>query len=289
MWRRIREPFGTAGLIVAVVALVAALAGGAYAASGALTGKQKKEVEKIAKKFAGNPGATGATGPQGAAGAKGDAGSPGTNGVNGENGAKGDTGAPGEKGEKGDRGANGTSPIVTELQPDPSAAKCKAGGAKIVGADGVEAFACNGEGGGGGEGYPETLPSGKTETGFWEVLGENGIVSGEFAVTTISFPLRLAQPPSERIMISATSTPEEIAKCPGSFLSPEADSAGVLCLYSGESRTVLSAGLNSFGAFLFLPKTEVGLGTWAVKDPLVTNDPLGPSTGERAPRSMGPV
>ncbi|MCW2987260.1 MAG: hypothetical protein JWM24_198, partial [Solirubrobacterales bacterium] len=52
--RRLREPFGKAGLTVGVIALVMALVGGAYAA-GALTGKQKKEVEKIAKKFAGKP------------------------------------------------------------------------------------------------------------------------------------------------------------------------------------------------------------------------------------------
>ena len=57
--RAIREPFGTAGLIVACVALVLALTGAAFAAAG-LTGKQKKEVEKIAKKYAGKPGAAGA-------------------------------------------------------------------------------------------------------------------------------------------------------------------------------------------------------------------------------------
>ena len=50
--RAIREPFGKAGLTVAILALVLAMVGGAYA-SGALTGKQKKEVKKIAKKYAG--------------------------------------------------------------------------------------------------------------------------------------------------------------------------------------------------------------------------------------------
>jgi hypothetical protein len=90
MLQRLRrpEPFGKAGLMVAVFALVVAMAGGAYAA-GALSGKQKKEVEKIAKKFAGKPGANG---QQGAAGANG------TNGTNGKDGASGNPGAPGKDG-----------------------------------------------------------------------------------------------------------------------------------------------------------------------------------------------
>jgi hypothetical protein len=94
--RAIREPFGTAGLIIACVALIASLAGGAYAASGGLSAKQKKEVKKIAKQFAGKPGATGAAGAKGDQGPKGDtgpegkqgaAGTNGTNGTNGEDGA----------------------------------------------------------------------------------------------------------------------------------------------------------------------------------------------------------
>lgn len=93
--RAIREPFGTAGLIVACVALIAALGGTALAAKGALTGKQKKEVEKIAKKFAGKPGANGAPGAQGPAGP---AGKDGTNGTNGTNGTD---GAPGARGPEG--------------------------------------------------------------------------------------------------------------------------------------------------------------------------------------------
>ena len=84
MSRRIREPFGKAGLIVAIVALVAASVGGAYAANhnggkhhkksknnAGLNGKQKKQVKNIskseAKKFANsNPGArsAGRAGPR---------------------------------------------------------------------------------------------------------------------------------------------------------------------------------------------------------------------------------
>jgi hypothetical protein len=81
-----REPFGKAGLIVALCAIVLATTGAAFAA-GRLTGPEKQEVGKIAaktaKKYAGKPGPagkqgpagkTGATGPAGAAGAAGPAG-----------------------------------------------------------------------------------------------------------------------------------------------------------------------------------------------------------------------
>jgi len=87
MWDRIRERFGSAGLIVGVIALVLAVAGGAYAAGGGLSSKQKKEVEKISKKFAGKPGANGSNGKDGA------------NGANGSNGTNGSPGAPGTPGK----------------------------------------------------------------------------------------------------------------------------------------------------------------------------------------------
>src|ERR1700756_4659699 len=89
MWDRIRERFGSAGLIVGVIALVLAVAGGAYAAGGGLSAKQKKEVEKIVKKSAkpGKPGAPGAPGANGKDGA---------NGTNGTNGKEGPPGPPGK-------------------------------------------------------------------------------------------------------------------------------------------------------------------------------------------------
>lgn len=98
--RAIEEPFGKAGLIVAVVALVLALTGAAFAATG-LNGKQKKEVEKIAKKFAGKPGAAG---PQGPAGPQGSPGSNGKEGAQGKAGATGATGATGKQGKEGEPG-----------------------------------------------------------------------------------------------------------------------------------------------------------------------------------------
>jgi hypothetical protein len=82
-----REPFGKAGLVVALCAIVLATTGAAFAA-GRLTGPEKVEVGKIAakvaKKNAGKPGKagpagkTGATGPAGPAGAAGAPGAPGT-------------------------------------------------------------------------------------------------------------------------------------------------------------------------------------------------------------------
>lgn len=87
MLQRLRkpEPFGKAGLTVAILALVLAMVGGAWAAGG-LTANQKKEVTKIAKKFAG---AAGPEGKQGLPGANG------ANGTNGRDGATGQTGQPG--------------------------------------------------------------------------------------------------------------------------------------------------------------------------------------------------
>jgi hypothetical protein len=87
---RLKEPFGKAGLTVAICALVLALVGGAYAAGG-LTKSQEKQVTKIAKKYAGKPGATG---PAGAPGAAGPAGSAGAAGKNGKEGPEGKEGSP---------------------------------------------------------------------------------------------------------------------------------------------------------------------------------------------------
>ena len=108
--RAIREPFGKAGLTVAILALVFAMVGGAYAASGGLTGKQKKEVEKIAKKYAGKTGSAGSQGPAGPAGAKGDTSTNGKDGTNGTNGTNGKEGPEGKQGKEGTTGFTETLP-----------------------------------------------------------------------------------------------------------------------------------------------------------------------------------
>lgn len=98
--RAIREPFGTAGLIVAIVALVAAVGGTAFAAAG-LNSKQKKEVKKIAMQYAGKEGAAGAVGGPGASGPVGAAGAAGKAGTNGVTGPTGKTGVTGPTGQTG--------------------------------------------------------------------------------------------------------------------------------------------------------------------------------------------
>lgn len=130
MLKRIREKFGTAGLIVAIVALVVAVAGTAYAAT-KLTGPQKKEVEKIAKKFAGKDGKEGPQGAQGPAGAAG---------------AKGDKGNTGDKGPE---GPPGKSVVLTDF-PKGVAGCNELGGAEVrtesqLAGEGTEV--CNGRNG----------------------------------------------------------------------------------------------------------------------------------------------
>jgi Collagen triple helix repeat (20 copies) len=135
--RAIREPFGTAGLIVACIALVLALTGAAFAAAG-LSGKQKKEVEKIAKKFAGKPGAqgpVGPVGPQGPVGAKGDAGSAGANGA---------AGATGPTGAHGATGADGNSVTSSPVLVGDPACGGRGGAIYEVEGSNVETEVCNG-------------------------------------------------------------------------------------------------------------------------------------------------
>jgi hypothetical protein len=208
--RAIREPFGTAGLIVAVVALVFAMLGGAYAAKGALTSKQKKEVEKIAKKYAGEPGSAGPAGP---AGPKGPAG------TDGKDGAKGDTGAP---------GADGKSVTGTPIAVGGACGSNATGVKYTLGATSTNV--CNGE-----EGSPwtagGTLPSEATETGTWawESNGTN------YNVAPISFPIPLSTSAATAITVhywresDITHDPE----CPGTINAPDAE-PGALCIYITE-------------------------------------------------------
>lgn len=211
MLSRIREPFGKAGLTVAVVALVMALVGGAYAA-GALTGKQKKEVEKIAKKFAGKPGAPGATGPAGPAGPAG---------------AKGDTGAAGANGTNGTNGAPGESVSIAAA----SVGECPQGGTKFSNKTG-SGKACNGQ-----TGFTETLPPSKTETGTWSML-EIQVEWEKLFPVPISFPIPLSGTVTA-VYLNQEETKEE-AETGGckweqgnATAEPEAP-AGTLCVFTQE-------------------------------------------------------
>jgi len=262
---RIHRQLGTAGFVIAIVVLVAALGGGAYAASGVFSAKEKQEIrnismrqaQKLAKRLA-QSGPQGPAGPQGLPGGQGPGGSPGA------------AGERGPQGVKGDRGFRGESVFVVPLAEDNGTGHCEEGGAKFTNETG-EAFACNGEdgeGGGGGGGYPETLPAGRTETGLWEVQGESGIIFGEAAaVTTISFPLPLAAPPTETVLVASEPSEEEKLKCPGGPQEPKA-APGVLCLYvlyPAESPVALLGGAPlTIGATLYFAKTTEAFGSWAV-------------------------
>jgi len=195
----IREPFGTAGLILACVALIAALTGGAYAASGGLTSQQTKEVKKIAKKFAGKPGAVG---PQG---------SPGPAGSNGKDGAS------------GTNGANGKSVIIAAEATGTTKCEERGGASFEVEGSGAKQYACNGE-----EGSPWTaggaLPAGESETGIYGGVTElNQIVA-----LPISFALPV-DPAPEPIFVAGTSA----AGCPGVVAGVPTAEPGKLCVYKG--------------------------------------------------------
>ncbi len=237
MFHRIREPFGKAGLIVAVVALVAALAGGAYAATG-LNGKQKNEVKSIAKQYAGKKGAAGPAGPAGTAGtqgSKGDAGS------NGSNGAAGDDGTDGIDGES-----------VNVIPLSPGDANCSEGGSKFLAGD-EEGFACNGLGSAGaGE-----------MSGLFAVVDAASPAFGGVQVTTITFPTVLPTAPTETVLIDFGNTQPELDKCPGSVNAPEA-TPGILCLYSVFDVTLAQSERLPFGALLAFGPTNETYGSWAV-------------------------
>lgn len=240
--RASREPFGKAGLTVAILALVMATVGGAYAAGG-LTKPQERQVKKIAKKFAGKPGATG---PAGSAGAQGPAGSAGAAGKNGTNGAN------------GTNGTNGKS-VVTGIEN--AGANCEAGGVWVeVEGSGTKKYVCNGKDGASGGG---------TQTGQWSTSGNNE--ASTFA--TVSYAVRLEDGPTFNwVGPGGPST----AACPGTVEDPKAASDN-LCFYAKEI-----VGLGNPGAFtantpdptsgatvefpLASPEEGYAFGSWAVTD-----------------------
>ncbi|HEU4707536.1 MAG TPA: hypothetical protein VFS64_10130 [Solirubrobacterales bacterium] len=293
--RAIREPFGTAGLIVACVALVLALSGAAFAA-GKLTSTQKKEVEKIAKKFAGKPGATGPAGPAGPAGSQGSAGS---NGKDGANGASGKDGANGESVKV----ASYAGPECEEAEGE-AGAKVSNGSGTVYVCDGGE-----GEAGGPGPQGPEgkpwtaggTLPQGATETGTWALGRITAVENSQFNFVPVSFAIPLAGALSNEGCLEENETPcqaryvktngkefnnefEEVLStvCTGTAAAPTAP-PGTLCVYAGKEENVSTfnflisdpssptgaAGAAKTGAALVFKiattgQKAVAMGTWAV-------------------------
>lgn len=256
--RAVREPFGTAGLIVAIVALVAAVGGTAFAAT-KLTSTQKKEVEKIAKKVA-KAGPVGPTGP------------------------KGDPGAPGAAGGNGTNGAPGENVTIAPA----SGAECPGVGGTKFSNKTSSGKVCNGKDG--ETGFTETLPSEKTETGTWGE--EANTTSSQPRMITIPFTIPLAAAgPEEAFFLNKTETEEAPTTkphgCEGTLLEPTAP-PGQLCVYTFEEaganygtapEFVLNPeegeeGFTTVGAFMrFYPNVNgspgnlVRFGTWAVTAP----------------------
>jgi hypothetical protein len=250
----------TPATVIATCALVFAMSGGAYAANKFLITSTKQISPKVLKSLQGKAGARGATGAQGPAGAAG-AGSPGSQGPAGAAGAKGDTGASGTPGEPGAPGTNGKN-----------------------GTNGKEGSPWTAGG---------TLPSGKTETGVWNMEGVTSINK-----TQISFAVPLAEPltwsegklgePENQVHYINPSGKEvqtfgvEVAvsiACPGSVEKPAA-APGNLCIYAHlahtedetiSNETILNpsgqgpGGLGASTAGSVLDAGEgTALGTWAV-------------------------
>jgi hypothetical protein len=292
MYKRLKEPFGKAGLIVAAIALVFALVGGAYAASD------------------GNPLASSSKGKQGKQG------KPGKPGPAGPQGPQGPVGPQGPKGDPGAAGTNGTNGEDGESVKLAAAGACAAGGTKLtVGASSQEV--CNGENGADGldgedgedgeeglEGSPwtagGTLPSGSVETGTWafnhsvekittEVEGnkeEITIGDGEQIRVPISFPIPLgAALAPEKIHISSDA--DFATFCEGAVGAPKPVNSGELCIYENPQELVsgtsfekacklneaavncpTGGGASRPGAYLLFSKPTgdaQGSGTFAVK------------------------
>jgi hypothetical protein len=183
-------------------------------------------------------GNAGPAGAPGAPGAQGPAGLAGPAGAAGKDGAK---GATGEAGAKGATGATGPT---------------------------------------GKEGSPwtnlGTLPSGKTETGFWAVNATKADEVGAYAPITFNIPLAAGLEPSK---VHYVVSPE--GECTGTADNPTAGK-GHLCVYQApggilnltapEIANITTApGTNVSGAFLIFSKpTEepaIAWGTWAVTAP----------------------
>jgi hypothetical protein len=227
---RLREPFGKAGLTVAIIALVMALVGGAYAAGG-LTKSQEKQVTKIAKKYAGKPGA------------------PGGAGANGKDGTNGTNGKDGTAGAAGQDGTDGKSVAVSAYSGEECEEAEGEEGAEFT--DGTDiAYACNGQPG--TEGSPwtlgGTLPPSATETGVYggptasANLGiEQALDNGKQTSFPVSFTVPVSPVPTFAYVpgVAGGFGSDPAAGCPGVTAAgiPQAGS-GKFCVYGFASDAV---------------------------------------------------
>ncbi len=217
----------TPATVIAGLALVFAMAGGAYAAKKYLITSTKQISPSVLKQLQGKAGAAGAAGTPGVAGAQGPAGPAGPAGPGG---AKGEAGPGGAKGEKGATGA--------------------AGAKGATGATGAS----------GATGFTERLPSGKTETGTWNVALYSTVFASPSAEASISFPIPLASGGGEEeawVFTAAQTANKEFSSsgCSGSVEDPTAPK-GTLCVYT--AKEALVAATNFPGALT--PEGGFGFG-----------------------------
>jgi len=266
---RLREPFGKAGLVVAVVALVLALGGGAWALSA--SGGNSRQVAKAklrasaAHRQRAARGARGPQGPAGPEGPEGPAGAKGRDGTNGRSGVNGTDGLPGKS-------------VVSGTEPPGE--NCEQGGYWFeLQGSGSKQYVCNGSGGGSGALGGTELAPGDTMTGLWSFLGKG---QPKYWVT-INFPLRAPKGIPARLYFA----PEFPQHCHGTVEAPTAD-RGFLCIYAQSTLNAFFSG-NVFYAnqivdetigriYEFDPSVEAELssayGTWALSAPC----PIDPQT-----------
>lgn len=244
-------------------------------ARGNIAAKKKKKSNNNIRGPAGPRGATGAvgpagstggTGPAGPAGPKGESGPAGSNGAAGEslkvavagseckeggtsfsnsiwsgyvcNGEKGKAGSPGSSGAPGTAGTSATTGTFSGAQNG-----CKEGGIEVKSAS-PTVYVCNGEKGTNGQtGFTETLPSGKTETGTWNISA-NHIVTESVWTTSISFAIPLSGAVEETTYYFTKSQTEKEEFTGGCAWEESNASArptapnGTLCIFTAEEHVV---------------------------------------------------
>ena len=113
--------------------------------------------------------------------------------------------------------------------------------------------------------FPDSLPSGKTIRGAFNIGGQAAIASA-LANTSISFIYTFANAPTVKIVLQGTAPP---AECPGNATTPQA-SPGFLCIYEEDranSVGVLLNGVTRSGATIYTNSVAAGgffsFGAWA--------------------------
>jgi Collagen triple helix repeat (20 copies) len=250
--RAIRNKLTYANVMATILGFVVLGGGAAYAATqlpknsvgtkqlqnGAVTAEKVKSGSLMASNFAPGQLPAGPQGPKGETGKEGREGAAGKRGLPGEQGKQGVVGEKGERGEKGEAGANGEK------------------GEK-------------GEKGETGSPWPAggTLPSGRTETGTWNLGPIEGKVNASDSISfAIPLSFRLETSQVHFVGVGDTNPPE----CPGSVSEPEA-SSGNLCIYSQEDQNQQLSVLTSYSSGVVIIGEHSGYasayGTWAVTAP----------------------